>query len=119
MLHATRHVSSHLQVEVARPADLIFSVAVSADYPDVEESLTFTVGDLTLEAEEVVAPSGAASTGSGRRPSGPCTSTTPPSWPSRPPSRPWAVSTRSSTPARRATATQTGSPTSQAPTSPG
>ena len=53
-----RHVSSRLEVEVRAQADLIFSVAVSADYPEVEESLSFRVGDVELVPEEVVAPSG-------------------------------------------------------------
>lgn len=53
-----RHVSSRLEVEVRAQADLIFSVAVSAEYPEVEESLSFRVGGVELEPEEVVAPSG-------------------------------------------------------------
>ena len=56
---APRHVSSHLTIEVVSTADLIFSVAVSDEYPEIDETLTFRVGDVELEAEEVVAPSGA------------------------------------------------------------
>lgn len=53
-----RHVTSHLEVAVSAPADLVFSVAVSTDYPDVDETLTFTVGDEQLDAEVVTAPNG-------------------------------------------------------------
>lgn len=53
-----RHASSHLEVEVSAPAHLVFSVAVSSDYPDIEEELTFRVGDREVEAEELIAPSG-------------------------------------------------------------
>lgn len=58
VLLAPRHVSSHLAVEVLDTADLVFSVAVSAEYPDVDEVLSFRVGDVELEAEEVVAQGG-------------------------------------------------------------
>lgn len=54
----TRHASSTLTVEVSAVADLIFSVAVSTDYTQLDETLTFRVGEQTLEAEEVIAPSG-------------------------------------------------------------
>lgn len=53
-----RHVSSHLEVEVSATADLVFSVAVSSDYPEVDETLTFRIDDTAVEAEEVIAPSG-------------------------------------------------------------
>ncbi len=53
-----RLVSSHLRVEVAQPADLIFSVTVSTDYDDVDEQLTFRVADEPVDAEELIAPSG-------------------------------------------------------------
>lgn len=53
-----RHVTSHLEVQVSAAADLVFAVAVSSDYPDVNEQLTFRVGDDELDAEELIAPSG-------------------------------------------------------------
>lgn len=55
---SVRHVSSRLEVGVDAPADLVFSVAVSTDYPEVEERLTFRAGDDEVEAEELIAPSG-------------------------------------------------------------
>lgn len=55
---SVRHASSHLEVQVSAPADLIFSVAVSSDYPEVDETLTFRVGDDEVQAEELIAPSG-------------------------------------------------------------
>ena len=53
-----RHVSNRLEVEIRAQADLIFSVDVSAEYPEVAESLSFCVGEVELVPEEVVAPSG-------------------------------------------------------------
>lgn len=55
---SVRHVSSRLEVGVDATADLVFSVAVSTDYPEVEERLTFRAGDDEVEAEELIAPSG-------------------------------------------------------------
>lgn len=54
----TRHASSTLTVDVSRPAELVFSVAISTDYTDAEERLTFTLNDAELTADELIAPSG-------------------------------------------------------------
>lgn len=53
-----RRVSSHLEVGVGATADMVFSVAVSTHYPEVDEALTFRIGDDELEVEELIAPSG-------------------------------------------------------------
>ncbi|SDY31257.1 Transglutaminase-like superfamily protein [Tessaracoccus flavus] len=58
MAVTSRHVSSTLIVDVRQPADLVFSVAVSSEYPEVRETLSFRVGDEDVAVEEVVAPSG-------------------------------------------------------------
>ena len=53
-----RHATSTLTVNVGAPAHLVFSVAVSTDYTDVDERLSFTVDGKPVEAVELIAPSG-------------------------------------------------------------
>lgn len=50
----TRFCSSHLEIEVTAPAHLVFSLALTRDYADADEALTFTVDGEPVEAEEVV-----------------------------------------------------------------
>lgn len=47
-----RHVSSHLEVQVDSAADLVFSVAVSGDHPQLSEKLVFRIDGEPIEAEE-------------------------------------------------------------------
>lgn len=57
-MNGDRHVSSHLEMDVTEQADLTFSLAVDADYPEVDEHLTMEIDGRQLQPEMVVAPSG-------------------------------------------------------------
>lgn len=52
---AISNVSSRLEVTVTRPADIVFSVAVSAGHKPLEESLRMSVDDKALEYHQVLA----------------------------------------------------------------
>ena len=54
----TRQVSSRIELNVAIPADLVFSVAVAAGHRPTSESLTITVDGSPLTPDEILAAAG-------------------------------------------------------------
>lgn len=53
-----RLVSSNLRIQVSAPAQLVFSVAVSAEHEPAQERLSLTVGGDPIDVEELLAPNG-------------------------------------------------------------
>ncbi|MFV0429325.1 MAG: transglutaminase-like domain-containing protein [Arachnia sp.] len=53
-----RHARARLSIDVTRQADLVFSVAASTEYGEVNESISLTSDDQEIALEEVVTSSG-------------------------------------------------------------
>ena len=113
-----RHMSSTLNVTVSQPADLVFSVAVSSEYPSVDETLTFRVDGVDVPFEEVTALNGSRLHHLRETPVGNLVVDYAATVHGEAPEPPILASTRSCSPARPGTATRTGWPTCRRPTSP-
>lgn len=55
----TRRVSSRIDLAITEPADLVFSVAVAAEHPVTDETLSMTVDGQPVDFSEFAGPAGA------------------------------------------------------------